>query len=100
MLNLPKISEYIAELREARAARIQAQSDINAKWVLDRSIELHQKCIEENNLPTAKGVLELIGKNVSVNAFNKDSTDISFNLKEIKVIYGKLESRNISPAKT
>lgn len=61
----------VAKLQAEAAAKVTDDLAVDAAWVLRKSVELHAKAIEANALPAAKGALELIGKNVIVQAFRE-----------------------------
>jgi hypothetical protein len=63
------VRERLAELQAEVAGKVTSEVAIDAQWVLDRSRELYLKALEEKQLSVAKGTVELIGKNVLVQAF-------------------------------
>ncbi len=95
-LKKPQIAAAVAEAKRKRSVATM----IDAEWVLRQAVELHQRCMQEirpvRNPKTGKQVyddegnalftfnaaaanraLELVGKHVSVAAFNKDRLEIS-----------------------
>jgi len=86
-LKKPQISQMIDLLKEKRIQKVQ----VDAQWVLEKSIQLHDRCAQEAQVldkdgsPTGEykfehtGVakaLELIGKHVNVQSF-KENIEIS-----------------------
>ena len=92
----PYIQEAIAEAKRERSEATK----INAEWVLHQAVELYRRCMREVkpalhpksrrqlkddegnklftfNAAAANRALELVGKHVSVAAFNKDRLEIS-----------------------
>lgn len=63
----PDIRARISELTADRVERLQ----IDADWVLQRAVELYQACLNEEQYPTAARALEIVGKNVDVQAFSE-----------------------------
>ncbi len=95
-LSKPAIQQAIAEAKRERSEATK----IDAEWVLHQAVELHQRCMQEIrpvrnpktgkqiydddgnalftfNAAAANRALELVGKHVSVAAFNKDRLEIS-----------------------
>lgn len=79
-LSKPEIAEYIDRLKAERAEKV----GISAQWVLDKAVELFNKCMEAEPVLSASGenlgyakfnpssaakALELIGKHVNIRAF-------------------------------
>lgn len=44
---------------------------IDADWVLARAVELHARCVSENDRTNERQTLDLIGKHVDVEAFKE-----------------------------
>ena len=95
-LSKPAIQEAIARAKRDRSEATK----IDAEWVLKQAVELHRRCMQEIkpalhpksrrqlkddsgnllftfNAAAANRSLELVGKHVSVAAFNKDRLEIS-----------------------
>lgn len=66
-LSKPEIAQSLATAMSARAA----QNGIDANWVLARAVELHARCIAENDRTNERQTLDLIGKHVDVEAFKE-----------------------------
>lgn len=84
-LSKPVIAERIAELKQERSNRLQ----IDADWVLRQAVEVHNRCMQAEpvtvredgvEMPTgeykfehtgANKALEIIGKHISVQAFQE-----------------------------
>jgi phage terminase small subunit len=93
------ILDRIEELQTAVAEKVVKDTAVDATWVLRRSIELHNHCLAEPVLKDGKPVLddngnpvtrinvtgvnraiELIGKNVAVQAFQEKAVvDVNHN---------------------
>ena len=91
--------DVAAAVAKAKRERSEA-TKIDAEWVLRQAVELHQRCMQEIrpvrnpktgkqiydddgnalftfNAAAANRALELVGKHVSVAAFNKDRLEVS-----------------------
>ncbi len=91
--------DVAAAVAKAKRERSEA-TKIDAEWVLHQAVELHRRCMQEIrpvrnpktgkqiydddgnalftfNAAAANRALELVGKHVSVAAFNKDRLEIS-----------------------
>jgi phage terminase small subunit len=59
----------------ARIAELQAEVArnvvVDAAWVLNRAVELHNKALEAKAFSVAKGALDIIGRHVDVQAFRE-----------------------------
>ncbi len=81
-LRKPGIKQVIDLLKEKRIAKVQ----VDAQWVLEKSINLHNRCAQEEEVTDKDGnrtgeykfehsgvakALELIGKHVSVQSFKE-----------------------------
>jgi phage terminase small subunit len=66
-----KIEARVEELKAQITGKVVEKTAIDAAWVLKKAAELHAKALEEKQLSAAKGVLELIGKHVDVQAFRE-----------------------------
>lgn len=75
LLKHVKAAEYIEELKEKRMDRL----DIDADWVLRELIALYGQCTDNNDRLNARGTMQLIGKHVSVGAF-EDKSKINQNV--------------------
>lgn len=71
-LSKPEISDAIDAGMEKRSQNAQ----IDAQWVLERSVELYHMCIDQDDVKAAKGALDLVGKHVGVKAFEQAKTEI------------------------
>lgn len=65
-LRKPKISEFITK---AKAKRIEKVT-IDANWVLEKAVNLHDKCIAAKDNSNAARSLEIVGKHVDILAFD------------------------------
>ncbi len=95
-LSKPVIAAAVAKAKQDRSEATK----IDAEWVLHQAVELHRRCMQEVrpalhpktrrqlkddegnklftfNAAAANRALELVGKHVSVAAFNKDRLEIS-----------------------
>ena len=116
-LTKPHIAEFIHELKRERAESVK----IDAAWVLSQAVKLHQRCMQAEKVTLPNGdpmldpdgnpvykfehsgaakSLEIIGKHISVKAFEGgtesqqgESLSISFNVneavKDIRVTRGQ-----------
>lgn len=66
-----KVARRIAEIEQQRTERVVEKTAIDAAWVLQKAVDLHDKALEDKAYPAAKGALELIGKHVDVKAFRE-----------------------------
>jgi hypothetical protein len=80
-----KVAARIAELEQQRTERVTEKTAIDAAWVLQKAVDLHNKALEEKAFSAAKGALELIGKHVDVQAF-----------REQMLLNGLIEYKNLS----
>jgi phage terminase small subunit len=68
-LTKPNINKFINELRKDREERVQ----IDADWVLRQAVHVHDKCLKSNENNPALKALDIVGKHVSVRAFDLDN---------------------------
>jgi phage terminase small subunit len=66
-----KVSARVAELEAKRAERVTSATAIDAAWVLTQAADLYAAARAEKQHVAAKGVLDLIGKHVDVQAFRE-----------------------------
>ena len=66
ILQRKSVKEFIEKARDAATV----QTGVDASWVLKESERLYNKCIADDDNATARSTLELIGKNVLVEAFS------------------------------
>lgn len=100
LLRKPNILEAVLKATEELVAAVKEETKIDAKWVLERSVEFHNRCMQSEPVRDREGnatgeykfehtgvgkSLELIGKNVLVQAFrdqvgigNPDGTDLTW----------------------
>lgn len=64
-----KVAARIAELEAKRTEKVVSSTAVDAAWVLNQAVELYRDAKTEKAHSAAKGVLELIGKHVDVQAF-------------------------------
>lgn len=68
----PHIQEYISKLKSEREEKLE----INAQWVLNQAIKVHNMTIEDKDHTNALKSLDLIGKHINIKAFdNKINVD-------------------------
>lgn len=65
------VAARVEELKALIGEKVVEKTAIDAAWVLKKAVELHDKCLENNAYPAAKGALELIGKHKEVQAFRE-----------------------------
>jgi len=70
LLSNVNIASRINELKEKREKKV----GIDAQWVLERAVELHNICVKEKEYNAANKSLEIVGKHISVNAFDNKVT--------------------------
>lgn len=63
--NMRHLWKVVKEAMKARADKIE----IDADWVLQRSVDLFKASVKAKDRPSTKGALELVGKNIGVLAF-------------------------------
>lgn len=66
-----KVAARIAELEAKRTEKVVSSTAIDAAWVLNQAAELYAAAKGDKAHTAAKGVLELIGKHVDVQAFRE-----------------------------
>ncbi len=71
LLTDAKVAGRLKELRARISEKVIEKTAIDAAWVLKKAVELHDKALEKEAYPAAKGALELIGKHVDVQAFKE-----------------------------
>jgi phage terminase small subunit len=81
--NLSKlvIAEYIAESMKKRSKK----TEIDAAWVLAKSVILHNRCMVEGDefSPSGAGkALDLIGKHIDVQAYSEKSVVVEMSHEE------------------
>lgn len=69
-LQKPEIQSRINDLKAKREKKV----GIDAQWVLERAVELHNICVKEKEYNAANKSLEIVGKHISVNAFDNKVT--------------------------
>lgn len=79
----PAIQEYIAELKAPREAELQ----INAQWVLNQAVKVHNMTLEDKDHTNALKSLDLIGKHINIKAFEKaidpnQKLDVNLNIND------------------
>jgi phage terminase small subunit len=77
----PCIAECIAELKKARSKK----TEINAAWVLAKSVILHNRCMVDGDdfSPSGAGkALDLIGKHIDVQAYSEKSVVVEMSHEE------------------
>jgi phage terminase small subunit len=67
LLQHPSVAAAVADRIEQRSE----QTGIDAAWVLQKAVILHEKAMAEGAYAPAKGALELIGKHINVQAFRE-----------------------------
>lgn len=81
---------------EARLAELHQQTaelaKIDAAYVLKQAVKLHEKCMANNENGTAARALELVGKHVSVKAF-QERIDHSGRIEYSDVTEEELDAR-------
>ena len=65
-LRKPLIAEYITKHNNKRMEKIS----VDAAWVLDKAVKLHDTCVEAKDNSNAARSLEIVGKHVDVLAFD------------------------------
>lgn len=100
LLKKANVLEAILKATDEMVAAIKEKTKIDAEWVLERSVEFHNRCMQSEPVRDREGnatgeykfehtgvgkSLELIGKNVLVQAFrdqvgigNPDGTDLTW----------------------
>jgi phage terminase small subunit len=65
-LSKPLIQEYLTELKAEREQKLE----INAQWVLNQAVKVHNMTLQDKDHTNALKALDLIGKHVNIGAFN------------------------------
>lgn len=65
-LRKPKLSKYITELKTKRIEK----ATIDAAWVLNKAVALHDSCVEAKDNSNAARSLEIVGKHIDILAFD------------------------------
>lgn len=97
---------YVAEAIKAAKAERMSRIKIDADWVLQRAIELHETCLTENDRTNARQTLELIGKHVDIAAFKERTelsgvvgfADVSEDIQAVNSMLSGLAERQAKPA--
>ena len=72
LLTNANVIEYIAELKAPREQKLE----INAEWVLNQAVKVHNMTLEDKDHTNALKSLDLIGKHINIKAFdNKINVD-------------------------
>lgn len=66
-LSKPLIQKYLQELKAEREQKLE----INAQWVLNQAVKVHNITIEDKDHTNALKSLDLIGKHINIKAFDK-----------------------------
>jgi phage terminase small subunit len=66
LLTNDNIQEYIAKLKSEREEKLE----INAQWVLEQAVKVHNMTIEDKDHTNALKSLDLIGKHINIKAFD------------------------------
>lgn len=67
LLKHVEVSEALATAKEERSQRVQVDAD----WVLQKAVELHQRCVADDDKTNERQTLDLIGKHVDVGAYEE-----------------------------
>lgn len=66
-LSKPLIQKYLQELKAEREQKLE----INAEWVLNQAVKVHNMTLEDKDHTNALKSLDLIGKHINIKAFDK-----------------------------
>lgn len=69
--NLTKL-DIVSRIKELKEER-EKETKINAQWVLQRAVELHNLCVKAEEYNAANKSLEIVGKHVNIQAFKEKS---------------------------
>ena len=81
MLSNANIATYVSELKKARSKK----TEIDAAWVLAKSVILHNRCMVDGDdfSPSGAGkALDLIGKHIDVQAYSEKSVVVEMSHEE------------------
>lgn len=66
------VSDTIKKGLEEQIAKEVKEQSIDKEYVLTKAVEVLEACMQENDRPNALKALDIIGKHIDVNAFNRE----------------------------
>lgn len=72
LLRNKRVHDAIHSELEKEVKAVEAEYAIDKTFVLTKTVEVFEACIRDNDKPNALKALEIIGKHIDINAFNRE----------------------------